>query len=263
MPQRTAQRGGGAGAALRAVAFHKLQPGGGIIKQILHGDAGPLRAAGGGHFLNFSGAKPQPCPGALALCAGQERDMGNGGDGGERLAPEAQRCDAAQPVRIVQLAGGVAQEGDARVLRAHAAAVVRDADGFHASGANFHGDIPCVRVDGVFHQLLYRAGGTLHHLASGDQVRHMGGENIDNRNGTHLLSFQRAAARCGAKRLLPDGRPAGCIFMGSRRQRLLLPVHNKGKGCRGGFSVAAAGQASAPAGAKPCPARKSRPLPIL
>ena len=31
-------------------------------------------------------------------------------------------------------------------------------------------------VNGVFHQLLHDAGRALHHLAGGDQIRHMGVE---------------------------------------------------------------------------------------
>ena len=106
--------------------------------------------------------------------------MRHGGDRRERLAAEAHRPDGLKPLLIVQLGGGVTQEGDARVLRGHAAAVVRHADIGRAAAAKFHRDILRAGVEGVLHQLLDNGGGTLHDLAGGDHISHVRVENIDN-----------------------------------------------------------------------------------
>ena len=76
----------------------------------------------------------------------------------------------------------MAQEGHTRVLGGHAAAVVGDADIGGPAGAQLHGDVPGPGVKGVFHQLLDDGSRPLHHLAGGDEIRHMGRENVDDRH---------------------------------------------------------------------------------
>ena len=101
--------------------------------------------------------------------------MAHGGDRRERLAAKAEGGNALEPARVAQLARGVAQEGHARVLGRHAAAVVRHAQIGHAAVPQLHGHVPGAGVKGVFHQLLHHGGGSLHHLARGDEIRHVGG----------------------------------------------------------------------------------------
>ena len=74
----------------------------------------------------------------------------------------------------------MAQKGDAGVLGGHAAAVVSHADIGGPAAAQLHGDVLGPGVKGVLHQLFDDGGGALHHLAGGDHVRHVGGEDIDN-----------------------------------------------------------------------------------
>ena len=73
----------------------------------------------------------------------------------------------------------MAQEGHARVLGRHAAAVVGDADIGRAAPADLHGHVFGPGVEGVLHQLLDHGGRALHHLARGDQIRHMRGEYVN------------------------------------------------------------------------------------
>ena len=86
----------------------------------------------------------------------------------------------------MQLRGRVAQKGDARVLRGHALPVVLHADIGGPAVAELHGHAVRARVKGVFHQLLDDGGGPLHHLARGDHIRHMRGENVDFGHYNHL-----------------------------------------------------------------------------
>ena len=76
----------------------------------------------------------------------------------------------------------MAQKGHPGVLRGHTAAVVGDADIGGAAGAELHRDVFGPGVKGVFHELLHHGGGALHHLAGGDEIRHMGRENVDDRH---------------------------------------------------------------------------------
>ena len=79
----------------------------------------------------------------------------------------------------------MAEEGGGQFLGGDAAAVVRHPDQAHAAPLDLHHHRRGAGVDGVFHQLLDHAGRALHHLAGGDQIRHMGVELLNMR---HLAS---------------------------------------------------------------------------
>ena len=104
--------------------------------------------------------------------------MAHGGNGSQRLASKAHRCDGLEPLFIVQLARRVTGESDPGVLGAHAAAVVTDA--YVGSAAVFELDrhLFGTCVEGVFHKLLYDRGGTFDDLACGDHVRQMRRKNV-------------------------------------------------------------------------------------
>ena len=72
-------------------------------------------------------------------------DLGDAADGGQRLAAEAERADAEQVVGVVQLAGGVAGEGQRQVVGVDAAAVVDDADQLDAALLDLDVDAACCR----------------------------------------------------------------------------------------------------------------------
>ena len=100
------------------------------------------------------------------------------GYGRKRLAPESQRAYGLQAALVMQLAGGVAQEGHARVLCGHAAAVVGHADELRAAAAYLNRYVPGPCVYGVLDKLLDRRRGPLHNLARRDEVRDMRGKYI-------------------------------------------------------------------------------------
>ena len=167
--------GGGDAAGFHGVRFHKLHPGGGIVKQIPDDDGGALRTSGLGLLQNISGFQMQADTGKRVLCFGEKINAADGGDGGEGFSPEAHGADGGQILRSSELGGGVAQEGHPGVLGVHAAAVVRDPKKGHAAIPDLYGDFGGAGVHGVFQQLLDHAGGALNHLARGDQVGNMGG----------------------------------------------------------------------------------------
>ena len=89
-------------------------------------------------------------------------------------------------VRALNLARGVAHDGEGRVLGGHAASVVGDAQIVHAASGDFRLDIAGPRVDGVFHELLHGVHRALHHFARGDLA---GGDRIQYMYHRHLLTL--------------------------------------------------------------------------
>ena len=92
--------------------------------------------------------------GGLVRRARFEQQPRNGGDGRQRFAAEAERRDGEQIVRVAQLAGGVALEGEQRVVAQHAAAVVGDADQAPPAAFDFDAEIAWRRRRASFREAL-------------------------------------------------------------------------------------------------------------
>ena len=187
MAQRQVGHNAGHGAALGAVLSHKLHAGGRVVKQIAHADGGALGTAGVAHLTGHAAVQMQHGAALAAPLAGENIHMGYGADGRQRLAAKAQRADGVQVVGGAQLAGGVAQKRRRELLRRNAAAVIADAKIGQTAALKFRHNGACAGVNGVFQQFLCHAGRAFHHLAGGDQVRHMGAELLDLRHGKDLL----------------------------------------------------------------------------
>ena len=121
--------------------------------------------------------------GVLLARAGLEQQPRDGSDGGQRLAAKSERGDREQIFYVAQLAGGVALEGQQRVVAQHAVAVVGDADQAAAACVHFHANLRRARVERVLQQLFYDRGGALHHLSGRDFIRDGVGENADLAHG--------------------------------------------------------------------------------
>ena len=185
MSKRTAQSRKLAGGSLTAVTLQEFQPRGGVIEQIAHGHRCPVRAAGGEHLLNVPGLQHDAGAARVAAAAGVKLDLRHGGYRRKSFAAEAHRRYGLQPLLVMQLRCGMPQERDARVLRCHAAAVVRDADIGCASAADLDRYILRPGVERVLDQLLDDGSRALHHLAGGDHISHMGLKYVYDR---HMLS---------------------------------------------------------------------------
>ena len=168
-----------AGGALGAVALQELQTGGGIEKQVTNNHGRALGAARFIHFLNIPRSKGHADAMPRSCFTGGHFDAGHRRHRSQRFTAEPEGADAFQTPLILQLTGGMAQEGNARILGAHALAVIGDADIGGTAVADLHGNGTGTCVKGVFHQLLDHRRGSVHHLTRGDQVSHMGGQYID------------------------------------------------------------------------------------
>ena len=161
------------GVALGGVLFEELHAGGGVVEQIPHQNGGALGAAGvlQGGLLGAAAGVAHPCHRAGG--AGEQLHVGHGGDGGQRLPAEAQGGDGVQVVLPHHLAGGVAQKGGGHVLGGDATAVVRHPHKGDAPPADFHRDDGGAGVYGVLHQLFDNGRWPIHHLARGNELRHL------------------------------------------------------------------------------------------
>ena len=174
------------GSSLRAVLFHKLQPRGGVVKQVADGDGSALGSAFLLHHAGYAALQMECRAAAGGLLAGQNIHPADSGNGSQCLTAKTQRADLAQIGGRAHLAGGMAQKGLRQLRRRDAAAVIRHADKAHATPANLHHHGGGSGVDGVFHQFLHHAGRPLHHLAGGDQVGHMGRKLFNMGHPVHL-----------------------------------------------------------------------------
>ena len=175
--------------SFRGRGAQELATGRRIEEQSAHGDG--RAALPGGLLPRFDATAdhPQPRRGAavdrcLELEARDRRDRG------KRLAAEAEGADADQVPRAADLAGGVALQGEARVVRAHALPVVAHPDQCLAAILEFNANGAGARVERVFHQFLDDRCRPLDHLARGDLVGHRGRQDGD--RGTHSVATSRA-----------------------------------------------------------------------
>ncbi len=108
-----------------------------------------------------------------------EQQARNGCDGGQRFAAKSESGDGQQILHVAQFAGGVALEGQQRVVAQHAAAIVDDADQAAAAGFHFDANVGGAGVERVFEQLLDDGSGPFHYFAGGDLVGDLVGKYAD------------------------------------------------------------------------------------
>ena len=206
MAQRQMLHHTGDGGALSAVLFHELHAGGRVIEEVADADGSALRRTCLRHILRCAALNVERAARRTALGAGENVHAADGGNGSQRLTAKAQCADGAQIIGSAELTGGVAQKGRGQLVMGDAAAVVADADIGHAAVLNLHHNGRASGVNGVFHQLLHHTGGTLHHLACGNQVRHMGRQTLDMRHKLLLTAISASIHTAGSA--LPRG--TGC-----------------------------------------------------
>ena len=182
---------------LGAVLFHEFQPGGGVVEKVPDQDGGALRGSGLLHRAGNAPLQAQRRAGGVLPPPGLNLHPADGGDGRQGLPPEAQGADFSQVLGPPQLGGGVAQKGRGQLRGGDAAAVVRHPDKAHAAPAELHHHGGAMGVQGVFHQLLYHAGGALHHLPGGNEVRHVRGQLLNAGHGASSFpgALKEAAPR--------------------------------------------------------------------
>ena len=148
---------------------------------------------------------------------------GDGGDGRQRLAAKAERGDGKQIPDVAQFAGGVALEGQQRVVAQHAAAVVGDANQMPAAALHLDAKIGGAGVERIFEQFLDDGGGALHHLSGRDLVGDRVGEDAYSAHVTVLRAHrgQELAVAAGLAQLVEQQ-----FHALDGRQRVQHPAQN-------------------------------------
>ena len=104
-----------------------------------------------------------------------ERQPGNAGDRGQRLAAKAQ-CRHRLDRLVGQLRGRMPFERQRHIVASHAATVVHNFYKIDATAFQSHRNPARAGVDRVFNQFLQRTGGPFHHFTGGDTIDELFGE---------------------------------------------------------------------------------------
>ena len=104
-----------------------------------------------------------------------------------------------------QLGGGMALHRQGQLLGRHAEPVVHHLDQIAPAVPEGDIDAPGAGVDGILHQLLHRGGRALDHLAGGDAVDDIGGQESDGHDRGTVAERPRDAI--GARIAAPIAKP--------------------------------------------------------
>lgn len=150
---------------LGGIGLQELAPGGRGEEQLAHLDRGAGRAR---HRPQLAGAAVEREGAVGRVEARLQAELGDGVDGGQRLAAKAHRAYRLQVVQAGDLAGRVAAQGQRQLVARQALAVVLDRDQPHAAGRESHRDLPRAGVERVVEQFAHHRRGPLHHFAGRD-----------------------------------------------------------------------------------------------
>ena len=108
-----------------------------------------------------------------------EREAADAGDAGQGFAAKPHRDNCRQVLGLLNFARRVAFQTEQRVVPAHAGAVVGHPDEAASAGLDFDGDARGLGVERVFNEFLHDTGRALDHLAGGDLIGDLLGEQAD------------------------------------------------------------------------------------
>ena len=165
---------------------------GNVVEQVAHRDDGAAGERGVFTAQDLAARElDRRADGFFARARFQQQPR-NRCDGRQRFAAEPQRGDGKQVLDVGEFAGGVALEGQQRVVAHHAHAVVGQANQAAAAGLDIQAKFGGSGVERVFEQLLDDAGGALDHFSGGDLVGDVVGENADAAHSEGSLALGRA-----------------------------------------------------------------------
>jgi hypothetical protein len=151
--------------------FQEFQAGGRGIEQVADFDLGALRVRGrnGFRFLAAIDGNGKGIGLFVVLRAAGDGQAADGADRGQSLPPKAERGDMHKVV-IRQFGGRVALDGQGKVLRRHAHAVVGHGHQAGAAFADKNLDTRGAGINGIFDEFLDGRSGALNDFAGGNLV---------------------------------------------------------------------------------------------
>ena len=156
-----------------------------IEEEIAHGDVGAARSARIAHILDFPAENQNFCARHRFGPVGDHRELRNGRDSRERLAPETHRGDGVEILQCAQFARGMPFDGKQCVVAIHPGAVVADANQTATAIDHLHLDARRAGVDGVFNELFEDGRRAFHDLSRGDLIDHRVGQHANGGGSVH------------------------------------------------------------------------------
>ena len=167
------------------IGFEEFAASGGVEKQFFHLDLGAVAGQGAGSQRQPFAAAKVDCPSRRrrdahafgfiegGTCGGFHRftaqcHIRDCADGIKGLAPEPERLDFMQILRVLDLTRGMTRENLFQVLAFDAMAVVFDPDEGPAGLLDLHFDCFGPGIQGIFDEFLDDRGGPLDDLSGGD-----------------------------------------------------------------------------------------------
>ena len=179
---------------LGLLGAQELAPRRGVEEQVADLDAGAHRVRRRLHPRLHVAALGLHLPGLLGVGGarghGQPRHRADRGQG---LAAEAQAHHRLEVFQLADLAGGVARQGQRKVVGGDAAAVVAHPQQLDAALLHLDVDAPGAGVQAVLQQFLDHRGRALDHLAGGDLVGQPRAEQLDAACFVHCCAAREVA----------------------------------------------------------------------
>ena len=184
----------GAFARFRGRLLQEFEPRGHVGEKVADLDVGP---PGHGRPVLAQDAAVQDFEHvALAVCGGGgHAEAGHRGDAGQGLSPEAEARYFLQVLQALELAGGVAGDGEFELVSGDARPVVADLDPGLPAVADLDPDPRGPGVQRILQQLLEHAGRPLDHLARRDLILQFGGKQSDFVTANHVSASQGTQLR--------------------------------------------------------------------
>src|SRR5688572_28972483 len=151
--------------------------------EILHLDA-RSRIVGCRRRLAYGAALGHDRPAMLRLTSpASQRQVGNGGDAGKRLAPKAEARDALEIIARRDLAGCMTCERELELFPGYPDTVITDLDEPSAAACRADVHLASARVEAVFEQLLQCGRRPFDHFARRDLVDQQIGKHVNRDHG--------------------------------------------------------------------------------
>ena len=150
-----------------------------VVEQVAHFNRAALRMRRGLRLRRTAARTANRPAAALTGHTRGQCQPRHGGNTGQRFAAKPQRRDGSKLFQAGDLAGGVARERDPQFRRCDTHPVVAHAAQPRAALLHLHHDPSRACVQAVLDQFLDHRGGALHHLAGGNLVDQVVGQQLN------------------------------------------------------------------------------------
>src|SRR5215469_4192665 len=171
---------------LRRLGLKEFTARGNVEEQVTHRDRSADWESSFFDREDFSSCDLDDRTGSVFSGVCLEKQAAHRCDGRQCFAAKSKGCDIEQVVGIADFRRGVTLEGEHSVVVQHAPTIIDDLDKLASTGLDVDADSARARIERVLQQLLHNGCGTLHHLAGGNLVGNVFGEDVDAAHGYYV-----------------------------------------------------------------------------